>query len=244
MRGGPGAVHSCLAMSSPCLRIDLGRRDYRELWALQQRLVQRRQAGRIPDVLLFVEHPPTYTLGRGGKPEHLLVTEEELSRLGAVWVETDRGGDITYHGPGQIVGYPIVDLKQVDPDVHRYLRRLEEVLIRTLSGFGIVTHRKERLTGVWHREGKIAAIGVRISRWVTAHGFALNVSTELAYFNHIVPCGIVDRRVTSMEEALRKSVPLSSVKDSISREFGRGFDRRMLAFTEESLFQEAHVQVG
>jgi lipoate-protein ligase B len=231
-------------MSSPCLRVDLGRRDYREIWELQHALVKARQAGQIPDLLLFVEHPPTYTLGRGGKREHLLISEEELPRLGASLVETDRGGDITYHGPGQIVGYPIVDLKQIEPDVHQYLRRLEEVLIRSLAGFGLATHRSEGFTGVWHREGKIAAMGVRISRWVTSHGFALNVSTDLAYFNHIVPCGIVDRRVTSMEAILRKPVILSSVKDVIAAEFGRLFGRGMLAFSEKALFQDSYVQVG
>lgn len=231
-------------MPSPCLRVDLGRRDYREIWELQRRLVKERQAGQVPDLLLFVEHPPTYTLGRGGRREHLLISEEELSRLGASLVETDRGGDITYHGPGQIVGYPIVDLKQIEPDVHQYLRRLEEILIRTLVDFGLATHRSRGFTGVWHRQGKIAAMGVRISRWVTCHGFALNVSTELRYFNHIVPCGIVDRRVTSMEAILRKPVLLSSVKDVITAEFGRRFHRRMLAFSEKALLQEAHVQVG
>ncbi len=231
-------------MPSPCLRVDLGRRDYREIWELQRRLVKERQAGQVPDLLLFVEHPPTYTLGRGGRREHLLISEEELSRLGASLVETDRGGDITYHGPGQIVGYPIVDLKQIEPDVHQYLRRLEEILIRTLVDFGLATHRSRGFTGVWHRQGKIAAMGVRISRWVTCHGFALNVSTELRYFNHIVPCGIVDRRVTSMEAILRKPVLLSSVKDVITAEFGRRFHRRMLAFSEKALLQEAHIQVG
>ena len=222
----------------------MGRRDYREIWELQRRLVKERQAGQVPDLLLFVEHPPTYTLGRGGRREHLLISEEELSRLGASLVETDRGGDITYHGPGQIVGYPIVDLKQIEPDVHQYLRRLEEILIRTLVDFGLATHRSRGFTGVWHRQGKIAAMGVRISRWVTCHGFALNVSTELRYFNHIVPCGIVDRRVTSMEAILRKPVLLSSVKDVITAEFGRRFHRRMLAFSEKALLQEAHIQVG
>jgi lipoate-protein ligase B len=204
-------------------------------------LVERRQADEVPDLLLFVEHPPTYTLGRSGKPEHLLATHEELSRLGAVCVETDRGGDITYHGPGQIVGYPIVDLKRIEPDVYHYLRLIEEVLIRALSRFGIAAQRHESFTGVWHRDGKIAAIGVRLSRWVTSHGFALNVSTDLAYFSHIVPCGIVDRGVTSMEAVLDKAVPLSTVKDSIALEFGKVFHRSMLAISEKTFFQEARV---
>jgi lipoate-protein ligase B len=216
-------------MSEICLRVDLGRADYVETWELQRRLVARRQAGEIEDALIFVEHPPTYTLGRGGARAHLLASQEELSRLGARFVATDRGGDITFHGPGQIVGYPILDLEPLGRDVHFYLRRLEEVLIRALAHFGLEAGREAGLTGVWHREGKLAAIGVRVARWVSSHGFALNVSTDLAYFDRIVPCGIVGRRVTSMEKALGRPVDAEQVKDAVSAELGFVFDRNMLA---------------
>lgn len=231
-------------MSDLCYRVDLGRRDYREIWALQAKLVRLRQAGAIPDVVLFVEHPPTYTLGRAGKREHLLVEEAELEGIGAAFVATDRGGDITYHGPGQIVGYPIIDLKGFVPDVYRYLRGLEDVLIRVLARFGIETRRVEGLTGVWHHQGKVAAIGVRVAEWVTSHGFALNVSTDLGYFNRIVPCGIVGKSVASMESILGKPVKMEPVRDALSEELGRRFHREMSAASEELLLQETHVQVG
>lgn len=225
-----------------CLRVDLGRRDYREIWDLQKRLVTSRQAGALGDVLLLVEHPPTYTLGRGGRPDHLLADPEELEEVGAVFIETDRGGDITFHGPGQLVGYPIVDLRAVGCDVHRYLRLLEQTLIRTLARFDIEARRDEGLTGVWHDTGKVAAIGVRVARWVTSHGFALNVSTDLGYFNRIIPCGIVGRNVASMESILGKPVESASVSDALSAEFGHVFGRTMLAVPEETLLKEAHVQ--
>jgi lipoate-protein ligase B len=227
-----------------CYRIDLGRRDYREIWDLQQKLVEYRRAGRIRDVLLFVEHPPTYTLGRAGKLEHLLVDEGELERIGASFVPTDRGGDITFHGPGQIVGYPILRLGELERDVYHYLRRVEDVILCALARFGIEARRVEGLTGVWHLRGKVAAIGVRVAEWVTSHGFALNVSTDLGYFNRIVPCGIVGKSVTSMESILGEPVSMDPVRDTLSAEFGRVFDRDIVAISESSLLQEAHVQVG
>jgi len=230
-------------MPKICWRIDLGRLGYHEVWELQRQLVKRRQVGDIPDVLLLVEHPPTYTLGRAGKREHLLADERELERLGATFVLTDRGGDITFHGHGQLVGYPILDLKESQPDVHLYLRRLEEVLIRTVARFGIEGRRQEGLTGVWHQQGKLAAIGVRVSRWVTSHGFALNVTTDLSYFKRIVPCGIVGREVASMQSVLGGAVPASGVADALCSEFGRVFDRMMLAGTSENFLQESHVEV-
>jgi lipoate-protein ligase B len=230
-------------MSELCLRVDLGRRDYREVWELQRRLVKLRQARVVPDVLLLVEHPPTYTLGRAAKREHLLATEDELERLGASVVQCDRGGDVTFHGEGQIVGYPILDLLQMQPDVHLYLRRLEEMLIRTLARFGIEAHREPHLTGVWHGQGKLAAIGVRVARWVTSHGFALNVSTDLGYFKRIVPCGIVGREVASMESVVGSPIPLGTVANALSLEFGRVFERVMLTRSIESLLQESHVEI-
>jgi lipoyl(octanoyl) transferase len=183
----------------------LGLVRYAEALALQRQLVEDRRAGRIEDVLLLVEHPHVLTLGvRGdGGRSHILVTPEVLDRRGVEVLETGRGGSVTYHGPGQIVGYPIVDLKPDRCDVHRYVRDLEEVLIRTVADYGIEATRVEGLTGVWAGPGgrqKLAAIGVRLSRWITSHGFALNVSTDLEYFDLIVPCGIADRGVTSLAE--------------------------------------------
>lgn len=231
-------------MSERVYVLDLGRREYRETWELQRQVVRARQRGLLPDVLIFVEHPPTYTLGRGGVTENLLLSQEELVRLGAAYVETDRGGDVTYHGPGQIVGYPVVGLEAQARDVHLYLRRLEEVLLRTLHRFQIAAHRVEGLTGVWHEQGKVAAIGVRVSRWVTSHGFALNVTTDLSYFNHIVPCGIVGRNVTSMASILRQPIDLCSVRKTLSQDFSHVFDRRLLPVSEATLLKEAHVEVG
>ncbi len=231
-------------MSEICWRVDLGVVDYLQAWELQRRLVVLRQAGEIPDVLLFLEHPPTYTRGRSGKPEHLLANPEELSRLGARLVATDRGGDITFHGPGQIVGYLIFDLSDLSAlsrDVHLYLRRLEETLIRALARFGIEAGRVAGLTGVWHREGKLGAIGVRVARWVTSHGFALNVSTDLGYFDRIVPCGIVGRRVASMEKVLGHPVDAGRVRDAVSAELGFVFHRQVLIVPPAALKQDLHV---
>jgi lipoyl(octanoyl) transferase len=183
----------------------LGRVPYAEALALQRRLVEERRAGRIDDVLLLVEHPHALTLGvkgDGGRA-HVLAGSEVLAARGVEIHEAGRGGDITYHGPGQVVGYPIIDLRPDRCDVHRYVRDLEEVLIRTAADFGVDAGRVEGLTGVWtgpDRRAKLAAIGVRISRWITSHGFAFNVSTDLTFFDLIVPCGIADRRVTSLRQ--------------------------------------------
>jgi lipoate-protein ligase B len=228
----------------PCYRVDLGRREYEEIWGLQKKLVRCRQSGMIPDVLLLVEHPPTFTLGRGGKSEHLLSEVEELAGIGAAFVPTDRGGDITFHGPGQIVGYPILDLNELEPDVHRYLRSLEELLIRTLARFDISAARADGLTGVWHERGKVAAIGVRVARWVTSHGFALNVNTDLGYFERIIPCGIVGKAVASMESIVGKPASMDRVADVLVEEFGSVLGRSMRTVSEEYLLQKVHVKAG
>jgi lipoyl(octanoyl) transferase len=180
----------------------LGRISYPDALALQRSLVDERRHDRIPDTLLLVEHPPVLTLGvRGdGGRSHILASPDRLAAMGIEVFETGRGGDITYHGPGQIVGYPILDLKPDRQDVHRYVRDLEEVLIRTAADFGIQASRVSGLTGAWVGDRKLAAIGVRISRWVTSHGFALNHTTDLSHFELIVPCGIGDRGVTSLAE--------------------------------------------
>jgi lipoyl(octanoyl) transferase len=198
----------------------LGLVSYADALALQRSLVEDRKAGRMGDLLLLVEHPPVLTLGvRGdGGRSHIRATPEALQSEGIEVFETGRGGDVTYHGPGQIVGYPILDLKPDRCDVHRYVRDLEEVLIRTCADFGLAAARVAGLTGVWIGEAKVAAIGVRISRWVTSHGFALNHTTQLSHFNLIVPCGIADKAVTSMA-ALGSRATRSEVEDRLVHNF-------------------------
>jgi len=194
---------------------------YAEALAMQRALVEDRRAGRIDDTLLLVEHPHVLTLGvRGdGGRSHILATPEALARRGIEVHETGRGGDVTYHGPGQLVGYPILDLKPDRCDVHRYVRDLEDVLIRTAASYGIDAARIGGLTGVWVGRDKLAAIGVRIARWVTSHGFALNVTTDLDCFDLIVPCGIPDRGVTSLSRLLGRPVGLTDVEDRLTAHF-------------------------
>ena len=205
----------------------LGRVPYPDALAMQRALVEDRKAGRIDDLLLLVEHPHVLTLGvRGdGGRAHILADAGVLVSRGVEVFETGRGGDVTYHGPGQIVGYPIVDLKPDRCDVHRYVRDIEEVLIRVAADYGISGTRVDGLTGVWVGREKLAAIGVCISRWVTSHGFALNVSTDLDYFKLIVPCGIADRGVTSLQQVLGRPVDVAEVETRIVAHFSKVFDR-------------------
>ncbi len=222
-------------MAERVVRVDLGRRDFEEALTIQRELVIARRAERVGDVLLFVEHPPTYTVGSGAGWDHLLSDRATLERLGARLIETDRGGDITFHGPGQLVGYPIIDLRRWKKDVHEYLRALEQTLIEALRSFGVETAREEGLTGVWHPQGKLAAIGVRVTQWVTSHGFALNVATDLDYFEHIVPCGIVGRAASSMEQVLRAPVSRQRAMDAVAGAFGRVFEREVIEAREADL---------
>jgi lipoyl(octanoyl) transferase len=202
----------------------LGVVPYAEALALQDELVRRRRAGEIPDQLLLLEHPHVITLGTSSSSNHVLLDEAERALLGIELFGTGRGGDVTYHGPGQLVGYPILDLKPDRCDLHRYVRDIEEALIRALAHFDLHCRRKEGLTGVWLADEKIAAIGVRVSSgWITSHGFALNVNTDLQFFDSIIPCGIRDHGVTSMQKALGRTVPMPSVAAAVAAAFGEVF---------------------
>jgi lipoyl(octanoyl) transferase len=213
----PDAADVVLAPPSRLLDVRrLGRVPYGAGLELQARLVSDRQAGRIPDTLLLLEHDPVFTLGRVAKREHLLFPEAELRARGFQVYETGRGGDVTYHGPGQVIGYPILDLAPDRCDVHRYVRDIEEVLIRTCADYGVAASRVPGMTGAWAGQEKIAAIGVRIARWVTSHGFALNVSADLAPFGLIVPCGLRGRGVTSLERLLARTVDAEGVMDRLA----------------------------
>jgi lipoate-protein ligase B len=203
---------------------------YNEALALQRALVEDRRVGRVPDLLLVLQHPPVITLGvRGdGGRSHIVASGARLAALGVDVSETGRGGDVTYHGPGQIVGYPILDLRPDRCDVHRYVRDIEEVMIRTCADYGVAARRIDGLTGAWVGAGKIGAIGVRISRWITSHGFAFNVATDLDYFDLIVPCGISDRGVTSLERVLGREVAIGQVEEALIHHFGSVFARTPL----------------
>lgn len=199
---------------------------------MQRELVEERRAGRLPDLLLLLQHPAVITVGvkgDGGR-SHIIANEGRLAELGIDVHETGRGGDVTYHGPGQVVGYPILDLRPDRCDVHRYVRDLEEVMIRVCADYSLKAGRIKGLTGTWigaetPRAAKIGAIGVRVSRWITSHGFALNVTTSLEHFGLIVPCGISDHSVTSLEHATDRSVPIADVEDAVVRHFADVFDR-------------------
>jgi lipoyl(octanoyl) transferase len=222
-----------------CWVVNLGRIGYEAGYRVQRRLVAARKASAAPDVLLLCEHPPVITLGRNGKREHLRVSDRVLEQMGVEFHATDRGGDITYHGPGQIVGYPILDLAAIRRDVAWYVRQLEEAMIRATAEFGIAARRSPGRTGVWVGAGggeeKLAAIGVHISRWVTSHGFAYNVSTDLRHFDLIVPCGIADRRPTSLERLLGRAVPADEVLPALVRRFGEVFGLEMGAASRDEL---------
>jgi len=207
-----------------CLAVDIGLSAYDEAWDLQRRVWNARVEGKIPDVLILTEHRHVYTLGKSANENHLLAKEEELKRKGVDVYQIDRGGDVTYHGPGQIVGYPILDLNDYYLDVHRYLRDLEEVIIRTLRASGIDGARVEGMTGVWVGADKVAAIGIKVSRWVTMHGFAFNVNTDLSYFDRIIPCGIFHKGVTSMRQVLGPQVDINQVRADLLRSFDSVFD--------------------
>jgi lipoyl(octanoyl) transferase len=223
---------------SLCHALWLGMRDYASALELQLRICNLKKQGFEPDVLLLLEHPPTITLGRNAKWNHLLVSDEILRQRGIRIFEIDRGGDITFHGPGQLVGYPILKLQKGEQDVHQYMRSLEECLIRLLLVFEIESERSAKLTGVWTEKGKIAALGVHISRWITRHGFALNVNTDLSYFDLIVPCGLADRKLASMERILSRKIDLELLARKCGATFGAVFSRNILWIGESELLEK------
>jgi lipoyl(octanoyl) transferase len=204
----------------------LGLVAYSDALELQKQLVEHRRADNVPDQLLLLQHPPVITLGVKSRNDrsHVLESAERLAERGIELLETGRGGDVTYHGPGQLVGYPIIDLNPDRRDVHRYVRDLEDVLIRAVARFGIEATRSPGLTGVWVGDSKLAAIGVRIARWITSHGFALNVATNLEHFGLIVPCGIADKGVTSIDELTGRPVLMSDVETAVVASFAAVFD--------------------
>ena len=225
--------------------IDLGRQSYKPTWDLQeqqlQKIVALKKSNRAaaepvptPNYFYWVEHPPVITLGKSGLPKHLLLNEQQLTEKGIEFFTTNRGGDITFHGPGQLVGYPILDLENFFTDIHKYLRLLEEAIILTLKEYGLAAERSEGETGVWLDVGtpfarKICAMGVKASRWVTMHGFALNVNTDLGYFDYIVPCGIQGKAVTSLAAELKREIPLDEVKAKILVHLSNLFEAELLA---------------
>lgn len=217
----------------------LGQMPYKDAWDYQESLlkatVQAKMKGQpTTHYLLFVEHPPVYTLGKSGKMEHVLLGEAEREKEGIEFYQTNRGGDITFHGPDQVVGYPIFDLERMYTDIGRYLRELEEVIIRVMADYGLKGERSAGETGVWldpgipGKERKICAMGVRCSRWVTMHGFALNVNTDLHYFNHIIPCGIPNKQVTSLEKELGHPLDMEEVREKLRKAFEEVFPVRMV----------------
>ena len=214
----------------------LGVVPYADALAMQRALVEERRANRLPDLLLLLQHPAVITVGvRGdGGRSHIVANADRLAALGVAVSETGRGGDVTYHGPGQIVGYPILDLRPDRCDVHRYVRDIEEVMIRTCLDYGVPATRIGGLTGTWVGTDKIGAIGVRISRWITSHGFAFNVATDLAYFDLIVPCGIADRGVTSLQRVVDRTVNIGNVEESLVRHFESVFGRTVTHLVEKS----------
>jgi lipoyl(octanoyl) transferase len=225
-----------------CGIIDLGLVPYAEAYALQKRIVAARKAGAIEDVLLFCQHPHVITQGRNGKREHLLAGVHILQQKNIEYFETSRGGDVTYHGPGQIVGYPLLHLAAIKRDVGWYVRMLEEVMIRATADFQQASYRVPGKTGVWVQAGvteeKLGAIGVHLSRWVTSHGFAYNVSTDLRYFDLIVPCGIANRKATSLEKVLGHGVSLPEVQAGLARHFGEVFGLQLVPASLADLIEK------
>jgi len=210
-----------------CVVYRLGLVGYRETYHLQRKLLQQRFDGEIKDTILLLEHLPTITIGKSGKLENVLVSQAQLAREGVLLFFTDRGGDVTYHGPGQLVAYPIIDLRNRKKDIHQYVHDLEEVVIRTLNDFSIEAHRDESHAGVWVKEEEIAAIGLSIKRWITMHGIALNVNPKLEHFSLINPCGFSTRKATSISKLLSQDIPMEAVIERLITHFSAVFDAQI-----------------
>ena len=215
---------------------DLDFIDYQQAWDLQKDILNLKVDEKINDVLFLLEHPHTYTLGKVADKKNLLGSEDYLHENKISVFDIDRGGDITYHGPGQIVGYPIIDLKKWKQDTHKYLRSLEEVIIKTCAEYGLKGNRDPKYTGVWIEDRKIAAIGIKVSRWITMHGFAFNINTDLDFFSGIIPCGIADKGVTSLKNELNKTVDISEAKEKLRNNFKEIFEYdNMISVTRDEL---------
>jgi len=221
----------------------LGLTRYQAAWDLQKKLFDLRVAGEIGDILLLNEHAPVYTLGKSGDDNHLLAGKADLEQQGIDLHHIDRGGDVTFHGPGQLVGYPIMNIAGERADVHQYLRTIEEVIIRTLAGYGIAGTRDSDFTGVWVGNNKIAAIGIKVAHWVTMHGFALNVNTDLTYFDRIIPCGIFHKGVTSMERLLGRTIPLEDIAGQIIIHSGEIFGVHPVPVSADDIWNLAPVSI-
>jgi lipoyl(octanoyl) transferase len=230
-----------------CWQVNAGLLPYAPACALQHQLVEARKAGVIPDVLFFCEHPHTITLGRNGNRENLRGSDHLLAQMNVTFHETNRGGDITYHGPGQIVGYPILDLTEHRRDVRWYVQQLEETMIRATADFNVTAERVTDRHGVWvglpPTEEKLAALGVHLSRWVTSHGFAYNVATDLRYFDLIVPCGIAGKHATSLERVLNRAVRTDEVRARLAAHFGELFERNMLQVSRTALEEKLQLHI-
>ena len=223
---------------------DLGKIDYKSAWDLQKEIFDLRLHNKTDDTLFLLEHLHTYTLGKVAEKENLISTNEQLKELGISVYEIDRGGDITYHGPGQIVGYPIIKLSDWKEDTHEYLRALEEVIIKTCSDYGLNTNRNPKYTGVWLGEKKVAAIGIKVSRWITMHGFAFNVNTDLNYFGGIIPCGIRDKDVTSLQRELGKEIEINEVKEKLVKNFQNVFSYNEFIVKEKSNYVKEFEKIS
>ncbi len=223
---------------------DLGTIDYKETWELQRYIFDQRYKNKIDDILLLLEHPQTYTLGKTADRQNLVGNEEYIRKNNISVYDIDRGGDITYHGPGQIVGYPIFNLNNWTKDTHKYLRALEEILIQTCADYGLTAERNTKYTGVWIEERKIGAIGIKVSRWITMHGFAFNVNTDLSLYDGIIPCGINDKGVTSLKKELSREIDIQEVKTKILNHTLKIFEYdRLMTLAADNLFKNELLNI-
>jgi len=207
--------------------LDLGQKDYKEVWDLQKVIHKKRMENKIADTFILVEHNPVITMGKSGREKNLLIPFKFLENKGIAYYQIERGGDVTYHGPGQLVGYPIFNIKEGLIGIKPFIEKIEDVIISTLAEFDIKGEKKEKMIGVWSQKGKICSIGIAVQRWVSYHGFAFNVNTDLKYFDYIVPCGLKDVAMTSIQEILKKEISMDEVKKIIIKNFGILFNKNV-----------------